>query len=601
MRKESLKIDSIVDDAQTKSPDSDSDSDASPVKLNNGTNGDTEPGVDPFDALLNGNNTKNVKPPTETKAAKKSIESSAANAATSDSSTNGDAPDEPVASTSAETNGAADENDKSAENGDEEGYEVEEIINHKYKGKRMKKLYLIRWKNYGPEDDTWEEESSLNCPELVEKYLLEHPDERPPEKMPKVKVPKRPKKPPTEAVPRAVPKRAAANVALQENSDDEEDEYEVEKIVNHRVQGGINMYNVKWKGWTNQHNTWEPEHSLNCDDLLEQFKNQPKGKKKKGAKAKKTGAIQIKLGKKKVGGAKKAAKEDAEYEVEKIVDVRTQKGKKEFRIRWKGWSAKDDTWEKLSALDCPEKIKEFEKSRKTTKNTKQKSAGKKGAPKKKGGKKAKVVSDDDEDDDEDESEDYEVEKIVDSKLERGETFYLVKWKGWSSNDNTWEPESSLNCADLLAKYNASAKSTSTTKKRKSNLKTAESPKKVPRKSVTYADDVKETKKKSTKGKRNSEVETVEERDPLAPSDNEESGNDDDNEQEYEVEQIINVRKRKGTKEYLVRWKGCKPSSDTWESEDKVNCPDLIAKFEKQSKPSTSKTDTVKNTRRKGKK
>jgi Chromo (CHRromatin Organisation MOdifier) domain len=36
---------------------------------------------------------------------------------------------------------------------------------------------------------------------------------------------------------------------------------------------------------------------------------------------------------------------DDEYEVEEIVDHRIRSGRQEFRIRWKGYSAKDDTWE----------------------------------------------------------------------------------------------------------------------------------------------------------------------------------------------------------------------------------------------------------------
>ena len=38
---------------------------------------------------------------------------------------------------------------------------------------------------------------------------------------------------------------------------------------------------------------------------------------------------------------------------------------------------------------------------------------------------------------------YNVEAILNSKLTRGKLFYLVKWEGWSTEHNTWEPESHL--------------------------------------------------------------------------------------------------------------------------------------------------------------
>jgi hypothetical protein len=39
-----------------------------------------------------------------------------------------------------------------------------------------------------------------------------------------------------------------------------------------------------------------------------------------------------------------------------------------------------------------------------------------------------------------------------------ETEYLVKWSGWDSKFNTWEPESNLVGTDVLAQYKATRKS-----------------------------------------------------------------------------------------------------------------------------------------------
>ena len=54
----------------------------------------------------------------------------------------------------------------------------------------------------------------------------------------------------------------------------------------------------------------------------------------------------------------------------------------------------------------------------------------------------------------DESGEYEVEDILDHRSHgRGCTEYLVKWRGYSEFESTWEPEANLtNCAHTLAMY-----------------------------------------------------------------------------------------------------------------------------------------------------
>ena len=47
---------------------------------------------------------------------------------------------------------------------------------------------------------------------------------------------------------------------------------------------------------------------------------------------------------------------------------------------------------------------------------------------------------------------FEVEKILDMRVRRKKRFFLVKWKGFSNEENTWEPESNLNCPELLSDY-----------------------------------------------------------------------------------------------------------------------------------------------------
>lgn len=49
-------------------------------------------------------------------------------------------------------------------------------------------------------------------------------------------------------------------------------EYVVEKILAHKYRGGKHTFLVKWKGWSEKANTWEPiSHLSNCKEMLEEF------------------------------------------------------------------------------------------------------------------------------------------------------------------------------------------------------------------------------------------------------------------------------------------------------------------------------------------
>ena len=43
---------------------------------------------------------------------------------------------------------------------------------------------------------------------------------------------------------------------------------------------------------------------------------------------------------------------------------------------------------------------------------------------------------------------FEVNKILDSKILRGKLFYLIDWVGYDANDQSWEPAENVSHADL---------------------------------------------------------------------------------------------------------------------------------------------------------
>jgi hypothetical protein len=54
---------------------------------------------------------------------------------------------------------------------------------------------------------------------------------------------------------------------------------------------------------------------------------------------------------------------------------------------------------------------------------------------------------------EDETGEYEVEQILDMQRINNQPFYLIKWKGYDTSENTWEPiENLTNCQLLIQTY-----------------------------------------------------------------------------------------------------------------------------------------------------
>ncbi|XP_034489625.1 M-phase phosphoprotein 8 [Drosophila innubila] len=144
----------------------------------------------------------------------------------------------------------------------------------------------------------------------------------------------------------------------EEDDDNEGTEFEVEAIIGHKTKRGESFFLVRWKGYGKDADSWEPEAELNCDDLIEEYR---KAGSKKNAVTKKMSAS-VKSGRGRKPGRKVESDPEKEWAVERIMDfVDDDENGRLYRIRWKGFGAKEDTWEPESNLSCEGLIEKFKK------------------------------------------------------------------------------------------------------------------------------------------------------------------------------------------------------------------------------------------------
>lgn len=161
-------------------------------------------------------------------------------------------------------------------------------------------------------------------------------------------------------------------VEEMEDGEEEEEEYTVEKVVDSRMKNGKKEYLLKWKGYPDSENTWEPMENLDCPDLIAEFEDKKKKKelekKRKSANGTDDGAAKKK---KKVADAKTTEEDnkprgfDRGLQPERIIGATDSSGELMFLMKWKDSDEADLVPARQANVKCPQIVIAFYEERLT--------------------------------------------------------------------------------------------------------------------------------------------------------------------------------------------------------------------------------------------
>ncbi|XP_037052349.1 chromobox protein homolog 3-like [Bradysia coprophila] len=185
-----------------------------------------------------------------------------------------------------------------------------------------------------------------------------------------------------------------------------------------------------------------------------------------------------------------------------------------------------------------------------------------------------------------EKEDYIVEKILNRRVKNGRVEYFLKWKGFSHNDNTWEPEDNLTCPELIKAFEENRQNDLREKEKDGDKKkkdgdepSSSQKKKTATKRKNDSDDESVQSEKSSKTAKNSKKASSKKKD--------DSDEDDDDDKKssgngfqlgYSPEKILGASDSTGQLMFLIQWKNVDKAELVPAKEANVKCPQLVIAF-----------------------
>uniref|UniRef100_A0A3B5K413 Chromobox 1 n=1 Tax=Takifugu rubripes TaxID=31033 RepID=A0A3B5K413_TAKRU len=153
--------------------------------------------------------------------------------------------------------------------------------------------------------------------------------------------------------------------------EEEEEEYVVEKVLERRLVKGRVEFLLKWKGFPNEDNTWEPEENLDCPDLIAEFMQKHKEKEEKKKEGKRKGSTEA-TGESEERGSKKKKEEGEKargfgrgLQPERIIGATDSSGELMFLMKWKNSDEADLVPAKEANVKCPQVVISFYEERLT--------------------------------------------------------------------------------------------------------------------------------------------------------------------------------------------------------------------------------------------
>ena len=410
--------------------------------------------------------------------------------------------------------------------------------------------YLVKWEGYSDKDNTWEPASS------IPKHILKFYE---------------------------VDSTRFGFPAPETDEEEEgENEFEVDKIMDKRVAGSTTEYLVRWKNFDDpEEDTWETASNLG-EEIVKDFE---KKLEKNARRSSINGVSKIETPVRESSRTPRSKSNKAETPVRETSRTpRTKSDNVEIPLSKTSRTPREKPVNTMSDVERA-KLKNLPEEKRTSSP-----APKKGSNPSNETPKNKL------------KESQPAKKVyqIESLLKKEANKYLVKWEGFPSSQNTWEPKSHI--SGFILDYYEEDPS-------RLGMPAPSSPMEESFEEEYEVEEV--LKKRHRKGKveyyvkwKNYEEWTWEPLDNLlnaksliekfnaaeaeSSATKSDKGNEED--EEYEVEEVLKKRHRKGKVQYYVKWKNYEEW--TWEPMDNlVNAKSLIEKFDAaETESSASKSN-----------